>query len=461
MIKEHEVEFLDLRFTDTHGKWQHITYPIHILTEDKFEEGFPFDGSSVAGWCDINNSDMAMVPEASTAQIDPFIEATTIVITCSIIDPTTGQDYNRCPRNIAKRSLNFVKSIGAGDTVYFGPEAEFFIFDDVRYHYDMGSCGASVDSDEAAWNSKKRYEEGNTGHRPKIKGGYFPVPPIDSLQEIRNDMTQVMQDVGLEIECHHHEVATAGQCEIDFKFDGLIESADNIQWYKYVVHNVADAHGKTATFMPKPLFNDNGTGMHTHQSVWKEGKNTFAGDKYAGMSQAALWYIGGIIKHAKALNAFTNASTNSYKRLVPGYEAPVMLAYSNRNRSASIRIPVVHSDAARRVEVRFPDPSANPYLAFTAMMMAGLDGIANQIDPGEAATKNLYDLPAEEAAGLPTVAASLEEALDSLDKDRDFLKAGNVMEDDMIDAYIKLKMEEVDALRLRPHPIEFEMYYSC
>ncbi len=460
MVKEHECEFVDIRFTDTKGKWQHVTYPIAVLSEDSFENGFAFDGSSIAGWCDINNSDMAIMPDPASAQIDPFFEASTLVLIGQIIDPTTGQDYNRCPRQVAQRAVKYIQSAGIADAAYFGPELEFFVFDSVTWYNDMGGAGYKVQSEEAAWNSNEVFEGVNYGHRPKVKGGYFPVPPVDSLQEMRNDMTLVMQDVGLEVECHHHEVATAGQCEIDFKFGALIETADRCQWYKYVVHNVAQAHGKTATFMPKPVFDDNGTGMHTHQSLWRDGKNLFAGDKYANLSQEALWYIGGIIKHAKAINAFSNASTNSYKRLVPGFEAPVMLAYSNRNRSASIRIPVVNSDAARRIEVRFPDPSANPYLAFTAMLMAGLDGIANKIDPGEAATKNLYDLPPEEEKNIPTVARSLEEALNALDADRDFLKAGGVMDDDMIDAYIALKREEVDQLRLRPHPYELEMYYS-
>ncbi|MDX8410569.1 MAG: type I glutamate--ammonia ligase [Mariprofundaceae bacterium] len=460
MVKEHEVDFVDVRFTDTRGKWQHVTFPISQLTEDVFEDGFAFDGSSVAGWCDINKSDMAIVVDPATAQIDPFFEASTIVLIGSIIDPTTGQDYNRCPRNVAKRALSYVQAVGVGDTAYFGPELEFFIFDAVRFHYEMGSAGFEVESEEAAWNSGKRYEGGNMGHRPQVKGGYFPVPPVDSLHEIRNDMSLVMDDLGLQVECHHHEVATAGQCELSMRFDTLIAIADKSQWYKYVVHNVAAAHGKTATFMPKPLFGDNGTGMHTHQSIWKDGKNMFAGDKYASLSQEALWYIGGIIKHAKALNAFTNPSTNSYKRLVPGYEAPVMLAYSNRNRSASIRIPIVPSDNARRIEVRFPDPTANPYLAFTAMLMAGLDGIKNKIDPGEAADKNLYDLPPEEAKGFPTVSGSLEEALQALDASRDVFTAGGVMDDDMIDGYLSLKYEEHDAVRLRTHPIEYELYYS-
>ncbi|RME87708.1 MAG: type I glutamate--ammonia ligase [Zetaproteobacteria bacterium] len=462
LAKEHECEFFDVRFTDTRGKWQHVSFPISQLTEDVFEDGLPFDGSSIAGWCDINNSDMAIRLDPTTAQVDPFFEAATLVLIGSVFDPTTGQDYNRCPRNIAKRAVEYLKSTGIGDAVYFGPEAEFFVFDEVRWHNEMGGAGYEVDSVEAAWNSGRRFEEErNLGHRPKVKGGYFPVPPVDSLQEIRNDMVQVMQDVGIEVECHHHEVATAGQCEIDFRFGTLMETADRLQWYKYIVHMVADAHGKTATFMPKPVFNDNGSGMHTHQSVWKDGRNIFAGDKYAGLSQEALWYIGGIIKHAKAINAFTNATTNSYKRLVPGFEAPVILAYSNRNRSASIRIPVVPSEKARRIEVRFPDPAGNPYLAFTAMMMAGIDGILNKIDPGEPADRNLYDLPPEEAKGLPQVATSLEEALEALDRDREFLKAGGVMDDDAIDAYIALKMEEVNELRLRPHPIEFELYYSA
>jgi len=460
LVEENECEFVDVRFTDTKGKWQHITFPIKQLSEDSFEEGFAFDGSSVAGWCDINNSDMAMIPDPESARIDPFFESSTLVLVAQIIDPITGQDYNRCPRQVAQRALKYIRTAGVADTVYFGPELEFFIFDGVTHYNEMGGCGYKIMSEEAAWNSNETFEGMNTGHRPRIKGGYFPVPPVDSLHEIRNDMSLVMTDLGMEIECHHHEVATAGQCELSMRFGELIDIADRSQWYKYVVHNVAHAHGKTATFMPKPVYDDNGTGMHTHQSIWLNGKNLFAGDKYANLSQEALWYIGGIIKHAKALNAFTNASTNSYKRLVPGFEAPVMLAYSNRNRSAAIRIPVVNSDPARRVEVRFPDPTANPYLAFTAMLMAGLDGIANKMDPGEPATKNLYDLPAEEAAAIPTVAGSLEEALSCLNEDREFLKAGGVMDDDLIDAYISLKREEVDQLRLRPHPYEIDMYYS-
>jgi len=467
LIKENECEFVDVRFTDTRGKWQHVTYPIHQLSEDSFEDGFAFDGSSVAGWCDINNSDMALIPDPTSANIDPFYEASTLVLVAQVIDPITGQDYNRCPRQVAQRALSYIRSAGIADTAYFGPELEFFIFDGVRFSNEMGSCGYQIESEEAAWNSNKNFADSsegmmrNSGHRPRVKGGYFPVPPVDSLHEIRSDMMLVMADLGVHMEAHHHEVATAGQCELAMKFAELIQKADEVQWYKYVIHNVAHAHGKTATFMPKPIYGDNGTAMHVHQSLWLNGKNLFAGDKYANLSQEALWYIGGIIKHAKALNAMTNASTNSYKRLVPGFEAPVMLAYSNRNRSASIRIPVVSSDPARRIEVRFPDCTANPYLAFTAMMLAGLDGVANKIDPGEAADKNLYDLPPEEGKKIPTVCGSLEEALKALDADRDFLKVGGVMDDDMIDAYIELKMEELNEVRMRPHPKEFELYYSC
>jgi len=460
MVKEQEVDFLDLRFTDTHGKWQHITFPIAEVSEDSFKFGFAFDGSSVAGWCEINKSDMAIVPDPTTAKIDPFIEASTLVLIGAIIDPVTGEKYDRCPRQLAERALNYVKEAGVGDTVYFGPELEFFLFDSIRYYNDMSGCGYEIESEEGAWASNHKLEGGNKGHRPKVKGGYFPVPPVDSLHEIRNDMSLVMTDLGIHMECHHHEVATAGQCELSMRFGELIDVADRSQWYKYVVHNVAQAHGKTATFMPKPVYDDNGTGMHTHQSIWSEGKNTFAGDGYGKLSQTAFWYIGGIIKHAKALNAFTNASTNSYKRLIPGFEAPVILTYSNRNRSASIRIPIVNSDNGRRVEIRFPDPTANPYLAFSAMLMAGLDGIANKIDPGEPADMDLYELSAEEVAKYPTVAGSFEEALNALNTDREFLTRGGVFSDSMIDAYIELKMKEVNDLRTRPHPYEVDMYYS-
>jgi glutamine synthetase len=460
MIKENECEFVDVRFTDTKGKWQHVTFPTCAVDEDKLEEGFAFDGSSIAGWCEINNSDMALIPDLDSARIDPFFEASTLVLVAQVIDPITGQAYERCPRQIAQKALAYIKSAGIADTAYFGPELEFFVFDAIRYHNDMGGCGYEIESEEAAWNSHRNYEGRNTGHRPGVKGGYFPVPPIDSLHEIRNDMVMVMSDLGMPMELHHHEVATAGQCELSQRFGELIDIADRVQWYKYVVHNVADAHGKTATFMPKPIFGDNGSGMHTHQSLWKGGKNLFSGDKYAGLSQEALWYIGGIIKHAKALNAFTNPSTNSYKRLVPGFEAPVMLAYSNRNRSASIRIPVVKNPKGRRLEIRFPDSTANPYLAFTAMMMAGLDGIKNKIDPGSSADKNLYDLPPEEAKAIPQVCGALDEALAALDADRDFLKVGGVMTDEMIDAYIDLKMDDVNQMHMRPHPYEMQMYFS-
>jgi len=462
IVEENECEFVDVRFTDTKGKWQHVTFPINQFNEGCFENGFAFDGSSIEGWCEINNSDMALIPDPESARIDPFFEASTLVLVAQVIDPISGEDYNRCPRQVAQRALKYIRTAGIADTVYFGPELEFFVFDGVRYQNGMGACGYTIDSEEAAWNSNEKFEGGNTGHRPKVKGGYFPVPPVDSLQEMRNDMSLVMTDLGFTMECHHHEVATAGQCELAMQFGELIDIADRAQWYKYVVHNVADAYGKTATFMPKPIYDDNGTAMHVHQSIWKDGKNLFAGTDadYANLSQEAMWYIGGIIKHARAINAFTNASTNSYKRLVPGFEAPVMLAYSNRNRSASIRIPVVNSDPGRRIEVRFPDCTANPYLAYTALLMAGLDGIANKIDPGAPSDMNLYDLSPEEEAKIPKVCSSLEQALEALDADREFLKVGGVMSDDMIDAYIAMKMEDVQQLRMRPHPIEMEMYYS-
>ena len=460
MMKENECEFVDVRFTDTKGKWQHVTFPAHAVSEDSFEDGFAFDGSSIAGWCEINNSDMALIPDPESARIDPFFEASTMVLIAQVIDPITGQAYERCPRQIAQKALNYIKSAGIADTAYFGPELEFFIFDGIRYHNDMGGCGYEIESEEAAWNSHKNYEGRNTGHRPGVKGGYFPVPPVDSLHEIRNDMCLVMTDLGIPMELHHHEVATAGQCELSQRFGELIDIADRAQWYKYVVHNVADAHGKTATFMPKPIYGDNGTGMHTHQSLWKNGNNLFSGDKYAGLSQEALYYIGGIIKHARALNAITNPGTNSYKRLVPGFEAPVMLAYSAKNRSASIRIPHVANPKGRRIETRFPDPSANPYLCFSALLMAGLDGIQNKIHPGDAMDKNLYDLPPEEEAKIPTVCSSLDQALDYLDKDREFLTRGGVFSNDWIEAYIELKMEEVTRFRMTTHPVEFAMYYS-
>ncbi|MBE1286167.1 MAG: glutamate--ammonia ligase [Alteromonadaceae bacterium] len=460
LIKESEAKFVDLRFTDTKGKEQHVSIPTHQIDEDFFEEGKMFDGSSIAGWKGINESDMILMPDPETLVVDPFAEETQVNIRCDILEPTTMQGYDRDPRSIARRAEEYLKSTGIGDTVLFGPEPEFFLFNDVTFHTDMAGSFYAIDDPEAKWNSGAEFEGGNKGHRPGVKGGYFPVPPVDSAHDIRAAMCLVMEEMGLTVEAHHHEVATAGQNEIACLFNTMVKKADEIQIYKYVVHNVADAYGKTATFMPKPLVGDNGSGMHCHQSISKDGKNIFAGDAYAGLSEDALFYIGGIIKHAKAINAFANASTNSYKRLVPGFEAPVMLAYSARNRSASIRIPFVTSDRARRIEVRFPDPTANPYLAFTAMLMAGLDGIKNKIHPGDAADKDLYDLPAEEAAAIPTVASSLEEALAALDADREFLTAGGVMSDDSIDAYIALKSEEVEKLNMTTHPVEFDMYYS-
>jgi len=460
MIKDNEVKFVDLRFTDTRGKEQHVSVPAHAFTMDKFESGHAFDGSSIAGWKGIQASDMLLMPDADTANMDPFMEETTMLITCDVVEPSDGKGYDRDPRSIAKRGEAYLKSSGIGDTAYFGPEPEFFIFDSVTWNIDMHGCAVKIGSEEAAWSSSEKFEGGNIGHRPPVKGGYFPVPPVDSLHDIRSAMCLALEDMGVEVEVHHHEVATAGQCEIGTKFSSLVQRADWTQILKYVVHNVAHSYGKTATFMPKPIVGDNGSGMHVHQSVWKGGKNLFAGNGYAGLSEFALHYIGGIIKHAQALNAITNPGTNSYKRLVPGFEAPVMLAYSARNRSASIRIPYVNSDKARRIEVRFPDPTANPYLAFTAMMMAGLDGVQNKIHPGDAMDKNLYDLPPEEEKNIPKVCSSLEMALEQLDKDREFLTRGGVFSNDMLDAYIALKMEEVTRFRMTTHPVEFDMYYS-
>jgi glutamine synthetase len=460
LIKEHEVKFVDLRFTDSKGKEQHVSIPHHQVNEDFFEDGKMFDGSSIEGWKGINESDMVLMPDAETAVLDPFTEAVTLNIRCDIVEPTTMQGYSRDPRSVANRAEEYMRSTGIADTVLIGPEPEFFVFDDVRFHTDMAGSFYKIDDKEAVWNSGTEYEEGNMGHRPGVKGGYFPVSPVDSSQDLRSAMCLVMEEMGLVVEAHHHEVATCGQNEIACRFNTMVKKADEVQIYKYVVHNVAHAYGKTATFMPKPLVGDNGTGMHVHQSLAKDGVNLFSGDKYGGLSEMAIYYIGGIIKHAKALNAFTNASTNSYKRLVPGFEAPVMLAYSARNRSASIRIPIVPTPKATRIEVRFPDPSANPYLAFTAMLMAGLDGIKNKIHPGDAMDKDLYDLPAEEAAAIPQVAASFEEALDALEADQEFLIAGGVMDADMINAYIGLKREEVELLNSTTHPVEFDMYYS-
>ncbi|MCO6538761.1 MAG: glutamate--ammonia ligase [Gilliamella sp.] len=459
-IKENDVKFVDLRFTDTKGKEQHVTIPVSQIDDSFFEDGKMFDGSSIAGWKGINESDMVLMPDTSSAVIDPFFEDVTLNLRCDVLEPATLQGYDRDPRSIAKRAEEFLKSSGIADTVIFGPEPEFFLFDDVRFGSPMSGSFVHIDDIEAAWNSGTKYEEGNKGHRPGVKGGYFPLPPVDSSQDIRSEMCSIMEQLGLVIEAHHHEVATAGQNEIACRFNTLTKKADEVQIYKYVVQNVAHAYGKTATFMPKPIFGDNGSGMHCHQSLAKDGVNLFAGDKYAGLSEMALFYIGGIIKHAKAINAFTNPATNSYKRLVPGYEAPVMLAYSARNRSASIRIPVVTSPKARRIEVRFPDPAGNPYLSFAAQLMAGLDGIINKIHPGDAMDKNLYDLPPEESKLIPQVAGSLEEALNALDADREFLTRGNVFTNDAIDAYIDLKRQDVDRVRMTPHPVEFEMYYS-
>ena len=460
MIKDKGVKFVDFRFTDTKGKEQHVSFPARTIEEGTFKEGKMFDGSSIAGWKGIQESDMILMPEAATAVLDPFMEEPTMIIRCDVIEPSTMQGYERDPRSLGKRAEVYLKSTGIADTAYFGPEAEFFIFDDVRWGADITGSFVKVDSEEASWNTEKVYEGGNMGHRPGVKGGYFPVPPVDSLQDIRSAMCLAMEEMGLVIEVHHHEVATAGQNEIGMKFNGLVKKADELQIYKYCVHNVAHSYGKTSTFMPKPMVGDNGSGMHVHQSLAKDGKNLFSGNEYGGLSQLALYYIGGIIKHARALNAITNSLTNSYKRLVPGFEAPVMLAYSARNRSASIRIPYVPNPKGRRIEVRFPDAGSNPYFAFAAMMMAGLDGIMNKTHPGEPTDKDLYDLPPEEAMQIPTVCHSLDMALEALDKDREFLKAGGVFTDDVIDAYIGLKMQEVTRMRMTTHPIEFDMYYS-
>jgi len=460
MAKENEVKFVDFRFADTRGKEQHVTVPVSQFGMDKFESGHAFDGSSIAGWKGIEASDMLLMPDPNTANIDPFMEETTMFMQCDVIEPSDGKGYDRDPRSIAKRAEAYLKSSGLGDTAYFGPEPEFFIFDNVRWKVDMSGCFVKIGSEEASWSTGKELEGGNTGHRPTVKGGYFPVPPVDSFQDMRSEMSLILEAMGIPVEVHHHEVAGAGQNELGTKFSTLVERADWTQNMKYVIWNVAHTYGKTATFMPKPLVGDNGSGMHVHQSVWKDGQNLFAGDGYAGLSEFALYYIGGIIKHARALNAITNPGTNSYKRLVPGYEAPVKLAYSARNRSASIRIPHVANPKGRRVEARFPDPLANPYLCFAALLMAGLDGVQNKIHPGEPATKDLYHLPPEEDKLIPTVCSSLEQALEYLDKDREFLTRGGVFSDTMIDAYIDLKMQEVQRFRMTTHPVEFDMYYS-
>ncbi len=458
-IKDNDINYVDLRFTDTRGKMQHVTQHVDTIDEDALTEGFMFDGSSIAGWKAINESDMTLMPDLSRFYIDPFFAQPTLALFCDVLDPATMQPYERDPRSTAKAALAHMASAGIAETAYFGPEAEFFLFDDVKYELGANTGMYKVDSVEGPYNTGRDYEEGNMGHRPGVKGGYFPVPPVDRGQDIRSEMLSVMSEMGVPVEKHHHEVAPS-QHELGMMFGTLIETADNLQLFKYSVHQVAHAYGVTATFMPKPIVGDNGSGMHVHQSLWKDGTPLFAGNGYADLSEMALHYIGGIIKHAKSLNAFTNPTTNSYKRLIPGFEAPVLLAYSSRNRSASCRIPFVNSPKGKRVEVRFPDPMANPYLSFSAMLMAGLDGIRNKIHPGEAMDKDLYDLPPEELKDIPTVCGSLREALESLDADREYLTSGDVFTNDQIDAYIALKMEEVYAFEHTPHPIEFQMYYS-
>ncbi len=459
MIKDKDVKFVDFRFTDTKGKMQHVTAEASCVSEDTFADGYAFDGSSIAGWKGIEASDMLLMPDPDSAHLDPFFAQSTVAVFCDVREPSTGQLYERDPRGIAKKAEAYMKSLGVGDKVFFGPEAEFFIFDDVRFTIEPYNMGFRLDSTELPANSGTEYEMGNLGHRPRTKGGYFPVPPVDSCQDIRSEMLSVMAEMGVSVEKHHHEVGAA-QHELGIKFAPMVTIADHLQVYKYVVHMVAQAYGKTACFMPKPVYGDNGSGMHVHQSIWNGDTPVFAGNKYADLSETCLSYIAGILKHAKAINAFTNPTTNSYKRLVPGFEAPVLLAYSARNRSASCRIPHVSNPKAKRIEVRFPDPGANPYLAFTAMLMAGLDGITNKLNPGDAIDKNLYDLPPAELEKIDTVSGSLRQALECLDNDRDFLKMGGVMTDDMIDAYIELKMEENMRYEMAPHPIEFDMYYS-
>ncbi len=458
-IKDEDAEYVDIRFTDPKGKLQHVTVVSDLVDEDFVEEGFMFDGSSIAGWKSIDQSDMKLMPDTTSAYVDPFYAEKTIAIHCDVVEPDTGEAYDRCPRQIAKKAEAYLKSSGIGDVAYFGPEAEFFLFDDVRYSVTPQKVSFEIDSEDAAWNTDTEYSSGNLAHRAPHKGGYFPVNPVDAAQDIRSEMLSTMKRIGIKVDKHHHEVATA-QHELGMVFGGLVQQADNIQKYKYVIHNVAASYGKTVTFMPKPMKGDNGSGMHVNMSIWKDGKPLFAGDKYADLSQEALYFIGGILKHAKALNAITNPSTNSYKRLIPGFEAPVLRAYSARNRSGCVRIPWTESPKAKRVEARFPDPAANPYMAFAALMMAGLDGIKNKIDPGPASDKDLYDLPPEELAQIPTVCGSLREALEELEKDHEFLLAGNVFGKDQLDAYVALKWEEVYAYEHTPHPIEYALYYS-
>ena len=459
MIQDNDVKYVDFRFTNPAGKWQHTAQHVSTIDEEMLEEGIMFDGSSIQGWKSIDKSDMTLMPDLSTATMDPFTAQAQLILTCDVHEPSTGLPYNRCPRSVAKAALAYMQSSGIADTAYFGPEAEFFVFDDVRFSTTQNIMAYQIDSEEGPYNSWRSYDEGNYGHRPKDKGGYFPVAPVDSGTDLRAEMVSVMVEMGLSMEKHHHEVAPS-QHELGIKFDELIKCGDGMQIYKFCVHMVAHAYGKTATFMPKPVFGDNGSGMHVHQSLWKGGKNLFAGSGYADLSEMALYYIGGIIKHAKAINAFTNSTTNSYKRLVPGFEAPVLLAYSARNRSASCRIPHVASPSGKRVEVRFPDPAGNPYLGYAAMLMAGIDGIENKIHPGDPMDKDLYDLPPAELEGIPTVCSSLAEALDSLDADREFLNKGDAFTNDMIDGYITLKRAEVIRFMQTPHPVEFDMYYS-
>ncbi len=459
MIKEHDVQFIDLRFTDPRGKWQHTAQHVSTINDDFFSDGIMFDGSSIAGWKAINESDMTLMPDPESAVMDPFTAQPQMIIFCDVLEPSTGEPYARDPRSTAKKAEQYMKSSNMADTAYFGPEAEFFVFDDVRYDVSMNQTFYQIDSEEGPYNSGSEFPEGNYGHRPAIKGGYFPVPPVDSMTDMRAEMVTQMVEMGLDMEKHHHEVAPS-QHELGQKFNTLVRTADQTQIYKYCVQMVAHQYGKTATFMPKPVVDDNGSGMHVHQSIWKDGKPLFAGSGYADLSETALYYIGGIIKHARAINAFTNPTTNSYKRLIPGFEAPVLLAYSARNRSASCRIPFVASPNGKRVEVRFPDATANTYLAFSAMLMAGLDGIENKIHPGDPMDKDLYELSEEELAGVPTVSSSLRQAIEALDADREFLKKGEVFNDSQIDGYIELKEEETLAFEQTPHPIEFQLYYS-
>ena len=459
-IKDEEISYVDLRFTDPRGKLQHVTCYSGIIDEEWFADGFMFDGSSIAGWKTIDKSDMKLMPDPASAFVDPFYAEKTLAVICTVAEPDTGEAYERDPRGTAQNAERFLRDSGIGDTSYWGPEAEFFLFDDVRFKVGINKVAYEVDADDASWNTDAEFEMGNMGHRPGLKGGYFPVNPVDAAQDIRSEMLSTMARIGMKVDKHHHEVASC-QHELGMIFGGLTEQADNMQKYKYVIHNVAHAYGKTACFMPKPVKGDNGSGMHVNQSIWKGGKPLFAGDQYADLSEEALYYIGGILKHAKSLNAFTNPATNSYKRLIPGFEAPVLLAYSARNRSASVRIPWTESPKAKRVETRFPDPAANPYLAFAALLMAGLDGIENRIHPGEAADKDLYDLPPEELAGIPTVCGSLREAMESLEADHDYLLKGNVFTRDQIEGYMTLKWDEIYQYEHTPHPVEFQLYYSC